>query len=59
MEDKVFKIARFKKNLELIAKEKGFDIDDFSKFSADELKAAMKDAQYSYVDYSTHFNGTQ
>ena len=58
MEDKVFKIARFKKNLELIAKEKGFDIDDFSKFSADELKAAMKDAQYSYVDYSTHFNGT-
>lgn len=58
MEDKVFKIARFKKNLELIAKEKGFDVNDFSKFSADELKAAMKDAQYSYVDYSTHFNGT-
>ena len=58
MEDKVFKIARFKKNLELIAKDKGFDINDFSKFSADELKAAMKDAQYSYVDYSTHFNGT-
>lgn len=58
MEDKVFKIARFKKNLELIAKDKGFDANDFSKFSADELKAAMKDAQYSYVDYSTHFNGT-
>ena len=58
MEDKVFKIARFKKNLEMIAKNKGFDVNDFSKFSADELKAAMKDAQYSYVDYSTHFNGT-
>lgn len=58
MEDKVFKIARFKKNLEIIAKDKGFDANDFSKFSADELKAAMKDAQYSYVDYSTHFNGT-
>lgn len=58
MEDKVFKIARFKKNLELIAKDNGFDVNDFSKFSADELKAAMKDAQYSYVDYSTHFNGT-
>ena len=58
MEDKVFKIARFKKNLELIAKDKGFDVNDFSKFSVDELKAAMKDAQYSYVDYSTHFNGT-
>lgn len=58
MEDKLFKIARFKKNLELIAKDKGFDANDFSKFSADELKAAMKDAQYSYVDYSTHFNGT-
>ena len=58
MEDKVFKIARFKKNLELIAKDKGFDVNDFSKFSPDELKAAMKDAQYSYVDYSTHFNGT-
>lgn len=58
MEDKVFKIARFKKNLEIIAKDKGFDVTDFSKFSADELKAAMKDAQYSYVDYSTHFNGT-
>ena len=58
MEDKVFKIARFKKNLELIAKDRGFDVDDFSKFSPDELKAAMKDAQYSYVDYSTHFNGT-
>ena len=58
MEDKVFKIARFKKNLELIAKDRGFDVNDFSKFSADELKAAMKDAQYSYVDYSTHFNGS-
>ena len=58
MEDKVFKIARFKKNLEIIAKDKGFDVNDFSKFSSDELKAAMKDAQYSYVDYSTHFNGT-
>ncbi len=58
MEDKVFKIARFKKNLEMIAKDRGFDVNDFSKFSADELKAAMKDAQYSYVDYSTHFNGT-
>lgn len=58
MEDKLFKIARFKKNLELIAKDKGFDANDFSKFNADELKAAMKDAQYSYVDYSTHFNGT-
>nr|DAR91267.1 MAG TPA: hypothetical protein [Caudoviricetes sp.] len=58
MEDKVFKIARFKKNLEMIAKDKGFNVNDFSKFSADELKAAMKDAQYSYVDYSTHFNGT-
>lgn len=58
MEDKVFKIARFKKNLEMIAKDKGFDVNDFSKFSADELKAAMKDAQYSYVDYSTHFNGS-
>lgn len=76
MEDKVFKIARFKKNLELIAKEKGFDIDEAlnnmgygtalssgkssspAEFTIDELKAAMKDAQYSYVDYSTHFNGT-
>lgn len=58
MEDKVFKIARFKKNLELIAKDRGFNVNDFSKFSSDELKAAMKDAQYSYVDYSTHFNGT-
>lgn len=58
MEDKVFKIARFKKNLELIAKDRGFNVNDFSKFSADELKAAMKDAQYSYVDYSTHFNST-
>ena len=58
MEDKVFKIARFKKNLEMIAKDRGFDVNDFSKFSSDELKAAMKDAQYSYVDYSTHFNGT-
>lgn len=58
MEDKVFKIARFKKNLEMIAKDRGFDVNDFSKFNADELKAAMKDAQYSYVDYSTHFNGT-
>ena len=58
MEDKVFKIARFKKNLEIIAKDNGFDVNDFSKFSTDELKAAMKDAQYSYVDYSTHFNGT-
>ena len=58
MEDKVFKIARFKKNLEIIAKDKGFDVNDFSKFSSDELMAAMKDAQYSYVDYSTHFNGT-
>ena len=58
MEDKVFKIARFKKNLEMVAKDKGFDVNDFSKFSTDELKAAMKDAQYSYVDYSTHFNGT-
>ena len=58
MEDKVFKIARFKKNLEMIAKDRGFDVNDFSKFSADELKAAVKDAQYSYVDYSTHFNGT-
>ena len=58
MEDKVFKIARFKKNLELIAKDRGLDVNDFSKFSPDELKAAMKDAQYSYVDYSTHFNGT-
>ncbi|ORI07432.1 hypothetical protein A3835_07720 [Campylobacter concisus] len=58
MEDKVFKIARFKKNLEMIAKDRGFNVNDFSKFSADELKAAMKDAQYSYVDYSTHFNGT-
>ena len=58
MEDKLFKIARFKKNLELIAKDRGFDANDFSKFSADELKAAIKDAQYSYVDYSTHFNGT-
>ncbi len=58
MEDKVFKIARFKKNLEMIAKDRAFDVNDFSKFSADELKAAMKDAQYSYVDYSTHFNGT-
>lgn len=58
MEDKLFKIARFKKNLELIAKDRGFDANDFRKFSTDELKAAMKDAQYSYVDYSTHFNGT-
>lgn len=58
MEDKVFKIARFKKNLEMIAKNRGFDVNDFRKFSADELKAAMKDAQYSYVDYSTHFNGS-
>ena len=91
MEDKVFKIARFKKNLELIAKDRGFDIDEAlnnmgygtaegsgvlqrgaggkasarkgglsspAEFTIDELKAAMKDAQYSYVDYSTHLNGT-
>ena len=81
MEDKVFKIARFKKNLEMIAKDRGFDIDEAlnnmgygtaegkasarkgglsspAEFTIDELKAAMKDAQYSYVDYSTHLNGT-
>ena len=47
MEDKVFKIARFKKNLELIAKDRGFNVNDFSKFSADELKAGIKDGEYS------------
>lgn len=41
-EDKIFKLARFKKNLE-----KGM-----------EPALAMKDAQYHYVDYSTPFNGT-
>ncbi|WP_172128322.1 hypothetical protein [Campylobacter sp. RM16192] len=58
LEDKIFKIARFKKNLEAIAKDRGFNVNDFKKFSPDELAAAMKDAQYHYVDYSTHFNGT-
>lgn len=57
LEDKIFKIARFKKNLEAIAKDRGFNADDFKKFSPDELAAAMKDAQYHYVDYSTHWNG--
>ncbi|WP_172201049.1 hypothetical protein [Campylobacter sp. RM16188] len=58
LEDKIFKIARFKKNLEAIAKDRGFNANDFKKFSPEELAAAMKDAQYHYVDYSTHFNGT-
>jgi len=56
-EDEIFKIARFKKNLDAIAAKKGIDASDFSKFSEKELAAAMKDAQYHYVDYSTHFNG--
>ena len=58
LEDKIFKIARFKKNLEALARDRGFDVNDFKKFSPDELASAMKDAQYHYVDYSTHWNGT-
>lgn len=56
-EDEIFKISRFKKNLDLIATKKGFDGSDLSKFSQKELATAMKDAQYHYVDYSTPFNG--
>ena len=56
-EDEIFKISRFKKNLDEIAAKKGFDGSDLSKFSEKELAAAMKDAQYHYVDYSTPFNG--
>ena len=56
-EDEIFKISRFKKNLDEIAAKRGFDGSDLSKFSEKELAAAMKDAQYYYVDYSTPFNG--
>ena len=56
-EDEIFKISRFKKNLDQIAAKKGFDGSDLSKFSEKELATAMKDAQYHYVDYSTPFNG--
>ncbi|AQW87092.1 hypothetical protein CPIN18021_0245 [Campylobacter pinnipediorum subsp. caledonicus] len=41
-EDKFFKLARYKKNID----------------AGMSPKEAMKDAQYAYVDYSTHFNGT-
>lgn len=57
-EDKIFKLARFKKNLEKLAKQKGIKYNDFAKFSKNELQEAMKDAQWGYVDYSTHLNGT-
>lgn len=56
-EDEIFKIARFKKNLDAIAAKRGYALGDLSKFSEKELAAAMSDAQYHYVDYSTHFNG--
>lgn len=56
-EDEIFKIARFKKNLDAIAAKRGYAAGDLSKFSEKELAAAMSDAQYHYVDYSTHFNG--
>lgn len=56
-EDEIFKIARFKKNLDAIAAKRGYAPGDLSKFSEKELAAAMSDAQYHYVDYSTHFNG--
>lgn len=56
-EDEIFKIARFKKNLDAIAAKRGYAAGDLSKFSKKELSAAMSDAQYHYVDYSTHFNG--
>ena len=56
-EDEIFKIARFKKNLDAIAEKRGYAAGDLSKFSEKELAAAMSDAQYHYVDYSTHFNG--
>lgn len=55
-EDEIFKIARFKKNLDAIAAKRGYAAGDLSKFSEKELSAAMSDAQYHYVDYSTHFN---
>lgn len=55
-EDEIFKIARFKKNLDAIAAKRGYAAGDLSKFSEKELAAAMSDAQYHYVDYSTHFN---
>nr|DAI57543.1 MAG TPA: PolyVal ADP-Ribosyltransferase [Caudoviricetes sp.] len=56
-EDEIFKIARFKKNLDAIAAKRGYAAGDLGKFSEKELAAAMSDAQYHYVDYSTHFNG--
>ena len=56
-EDEIFKIARFKKNLDAIAAKRGYAPGDLGKFSEKELAAAMSDAQYHYVDYSTHFNG--
>lgn len=56
-EDEIFKIARFKKNLDAIAAKRGYAAGDLSKFHEKELAAAMSDAQYHYVDYSTHFNG--
>ena len=56
-EDEIFKIARFKKNLDAIAAKRRYAAGDLSKFSEKELAAAMSDAQYHYVDYSTHFNG--
>ena len=55
-EDEIFKIARFKKNLDAIAAKRGYAAGDLSKFSEKELAVAMSDAQYHYVDYSTHFN---
>lgn len=55
-EDEIFKIARFKKNLDAIAAKRGYAAGDLSKFSEKELAAAMSDAQYHYVDYGTHFN---
>ena len=55
-EDEIFKIARFKKNLDAIAAKRGYAAGDLSKFSEKDLAAAMSDAQYHYVDYGTHFN---
>lgn len=41
-EDEIFKLARFKKNLD----------------AGMSPEVAMRDAQWAYVDYGTHFNGT-
>lgn len=82
-EDKIFKLARFKKNLdEIRAKKKAGQYADTesigvlqggrggeaprrkdglsssAEFTEAELASAMKDAQWGYVDYGTHFNAT-